>query len=506
MHRLLFLFCLPIALCAQNTPSKMDFAPCGTPPGISYWLQNYSQNTPFVADRNADTLYVGIQIHLLANDNGNGRFTTERLLDAFCRLNSDFEPANIHFFFKDSWNKINKTAWYDHQTIPEGINMMLSSNYPDVLNAYFVQNPAGNCGYNLPYGGVAINHTCANPNDHTWTHEVGHALSLPHPFIGWEGKTYSASSPTPLSLTYDYTYFHDTLETTVPAPLDTALVEFVDGSNCQVAADLFCDTKPDYLSYRWNCNSQNNSSFLLKDPIGAEFAVDGTLYMSYSADECQNRFSEAQMAAMRANLLSEKLAWLSNKPATPALATTTQLSFPPDQATLGVNQTELHWSKVPNAQFYHVLGSRISSFALRDIDVITTDTSLLTPPLALNRKYYWKVRPFNNYSTCAPYSPVWIFTTGATSAETTANPGMFTIYPTLLTPGALLTIQLKETQNESIQALLYNSLGVLQAQETIRIEQGLAYLHVPTLENGVFVLVLHHNNQVYSQRLVVCQN
>ncbi|MCB0574414.1 MAG: metalloprotease, partial [Saprospiraceae bacterium] len=102
-------------------------------------------------------------------------------------LNEDYAATGIRFYFKDDWNLINSTAWYQHANIPQGIDMMLTNNVPDALNAYFASNVAGNCGYNLPYAGVAVAHNCAATGDHTWAHEVGHALSLPHPFIGWEG-------------------------------------------------------------------------------------------------------------------------------------------------------------------------------------------------------------------------------------------------------------------------------------------------------------------------------
>lgn len=506
MLRILFFLCLPCFLLAQTEKNKYDFAPCGTPTGIDPWLLRFQQHPQDYASRSQDTLVVGVQIHLLAKDNGTGRFTTERLLDAFCRLNSDFAPAGIRFYFKNPWNLLNNSTWYAHDNIPKGIEMMLTNNFPDALNSYFVQDPAGNCGYNLPYAGVAINHSCANPSDHTWTHEVGHALAMPHPFIGWEGKVYSYSIPTPELLTYDYTYFHDTLETTVPAPLDTALVEFVDASNCAIAADRFCDTKPDYLSYRWNCNTNNNSPFKLKDPAGVEFEVDGTLYMSYAADECQNRFSPAQIEGMRANLNSEKLAWLSNAPALPDVVTTAENQWPENLAVLPGIQTTLQWSAVPHATYYHVVGSRISSFALRDIETVTTDTSFLTPVLAPNRKYYWKVRAFNDYSTCAPYTDVRTFTTGLLSDSYEPTDADFACYPTLLTAGAALQLTCGEkTGTQAHQILVFDAMGRLMLQQNVAFVQGKAQLLLPdeTWAAGMYQLVLLGARQAYTQRIVL---
>ena len=51
-------------------------------------------------------------------------------------------------------------------------------------HVHFVSDPAGNCGYNLPYAGVAIAMGCGGPSDHTWAHEV--ITSVQHP--SWDGN------------------------------------------------------------------------------------------------------------------------------------------------------------------------------------------------------------------------------------------------------------------------------------------------------------------------------
>ena len=237
------LFCLAFAWSAhaQTDPDKNSLFPCGTAPKFDEWFLRYQANPGDFPEDNADTLYAGIQVHLLANDGGLGRFAFDKLLDAFCRINEDFKESEIQFFLKNDINLINNSDWFQHDSVPQGIQMMFTNNVPGALNAYFMSQPAGTCGYNLPYAGVAVAHGCAGPNDHTWTHEIGHALSIQHPFIGWEGTIYDPNDPTPDTLTYDYTHYHSTPDTIVPAPLDTALVEYLDGSNCGIAADKICD-------------------------------------------------------------------------------------------------------------------------------------------------------------------------------------------------------------------------------------------------------------------------
>ena len=76
-------------------------------------------------------------------------------------------------------------------------------------------------------------------------------------------------------------------------------VERVDGVNCDIAGDGFCDTPADYLNYRWNCNNQGLSNVTQTDPLGEKLKSDGSLIMSYSSDVCSYRFSEEQIAAMQ---------------------------------------------------------------------------------------------------------------------------------------------------------------------------------------------------------------
>ncbi|HNM28003.1 MAG TPA: hypothetical protein PKL15_21320, partial [Saprospiraceae bacterium] len=56
-----------------------DLNPCGTLPVIDPWLVSWQAQREQMAFRSADTLYAGIQVHLVARNNGTGRFPPERL-------------------------------------------------------------------------------------------------------------------------------------------------------------------------------------------------------------------------------------------------------------------------------------------------------------------------------------------------------------------------------------------------------------------------------------------
>jgi hypothetical protein len=505
MLSILFFLLLSTAVSAQD-PAKSLLAPCGTPPGVDPWLRAFMQQPTAASDRTADTLYAALQVHLLANDNGGGRFAPGRLLDALCRLNTDFAASGIQFFLKNDWNNIDNTAWWQHETIPQGIDLMLTNNVSDALNTYFVSDPAGNCGYNLPYAGVAIAHDCGGAQDHTWAHEVGHALSLPHPFLGWDGNSYNFNQPTPTVLTYDYTYFHDSLETQVPAPLDTALVENLDGSNCAIAADLFCDTKPDYLSYRWDCDDQNNSLVKQRDPNGLEFYSDGTLFMSYAADVCQNRFSLDQTIAMRANLQTEKAAWLHPGAPPPAITTTAVPADPVDGFMVPSNAVELRWAATPGATHYLVQVTRIASFAIKEFEMMVADTSVMLPQLIDNKLYYWRVKPFSFWSFCADLSPAETFlTTAPVTAAAEADADGWRCYPTVLAAGQSVTLETPAAwHGRPARFALYDLTGRLCWESTAPPAPGRMRLALPEgLAAGMYCLVARAGEAVKVERLVV---
>ncbi len=362
---LLLIFAVPLTAQYFGNPNA-----CGTGQGRSAWLKDY-QLKPNDFRKGGDTIiYVAMAVHIVGTNNGGGYYSEATFLDAFCLLNEYFLPSGIQFVISGDILYHNNTAYYDHATVLEGYEMMAEYNVPDALNTYFVGNPAGNCGYNLPYAGIANSNSCSGPNDVTWAHEVGHALSLPHPFLGWEGGVswdgsvdHNFSDPAPERVTYDYTFFQDTLilDTLI---IDTAYVERVDGSNCHFAADGFCDTPPDYLAVRWSCNGNGTSPTTQHDPADQVFQSEGSFIMNYANDDCQTRFSLEQQQAMRAFLYDQRAHWiLVFIPPLPGQVTEVPNQVAPINGEIqNVFAAELSWEVVPEATQYVVQVSRLSSF------------------------------------------------------------------------------------------------------------------------------------------------
>ncbi|MEZ4981824.1 MAG: T9SS type A sorting domain-containing protein [Saprospiraceae bacterium] len=380
-----FLFIVSL-ISAQNKPDNY----CGYT-GKSEWLIQYQKDkhsNPSVSNRSGAITWLPLQIHVVGDDNGNGYFQPRNILDALCTLNEDFEDSDIRFYLKDDFNYLNNTDWFVHN-FGNGRDMMRQNNVDNAVNAYIVEDPAGNCGYYSPGpDALAIAKNCSGKDDHTFSHEVGHYLSLPHPFVGWEGET---------------------PERGVNAPefINGREVEKVDRSNCYQAGDGFCDTDADYLSARWTCNGDSRSSQIYLDPNGEEVSADGTLYMSYANDGCSNRFSEEQMDAMHANINDERRDLLLNPSPLPAIDPNATITLnTPDPSVIGTTEALLDWEPVPNATYYLIQVALVPNMSLVIDQGIVKGTSFLASNLMEGRPHYWRIRPFNEFNFCGDYSQI----------------------------------------------------------------------------------------------------
>lgn len=469
---------------------------CGVQMGRSAWLVKY-QAAPHAYPKGPDTiLYIPLTIHIVGNDNGAGYYAMNSLIRAMCRLNEDFAQANIQFFIEGEVRYINNSAYYNHETVLEGATMMFAENVPNTLNCYFVNDPAGNCGYNLPYAGIAMRKTCAGPNDHTWAHEIGHALKLPHPFLGWEGGvswdgsvSHNFSNPAPPRVTYDYTFFKDTLilDTLI---IDTAYVELVDGSNCAIAADGFCDTSPDYIAARWTCDGNGLSGTLQHDPNGVGFRSNGSYIMGYANDACQAIFTEEQKDAMRAYLLDQRSNWLYDQtPATPVSDAPAQIVAPAPGDTPPANAVYLAWTAAEGATHYLVEVSRLASFSAAVTSEYIAEGPFLQLPDALleERTYFWRVKPFNRYRHCADYILSSSFITGAlvgTQAPEGLDFWTMAPNPAPQTGELQLILQLDGAQTRDWEVRLTDALGRQLLRQPIKATPGRQSLSL-SLPNGL---------------------
>ena len=382
-------------------------SPCGTAPHKSEWLKKYQKNKSAYPDKVEGEIFIPLNVAIVGTDAGTGRFSETTLLKSLCTLNSDFEGTDMHFHIEE-FRSIDDTEFFEHEDILVGAEKMFEYNSETAINCYIVGNPAGNCGYNLPYAGIALSNSCTNEADHTWAHELGHAFSLPHPFLGWEGGVgyegevgHNFIDPAPETVLYNYTLFQDTLilDTLI---IDTAYVELMDGSNCDIAADGFCDTKPDYLATRWACDSNFESFNEQTDPNGVKFKSDATLFMSYAFDSCASRFSDEQILAMRANVEEEDAdIILAESPALGEVVGNGNIElYPPYDVDLDYNDVIFNWSDVENADYYLFQLGLGNGMSVIFFDTIVESSKVNIKEINSSFSFLWAVTPFNSVDFC----------------------------------------------------------------------------------------------------------
>jgi Secretion system C-terminal sorting domain len=428
---------------------------CGTKGGRSEWLKNYQLNKKSVNTRGDTLLYVPLTVHILGDDNGKGYFTFNQLLDAFCTLNKDFEQVNIQFFLASEVNYIDKTEWYNHADFQAGSDMMNINNVENTINCYIVANPAGNCGYDYPGLGIALNKGCTKKNDHTWAHEMGHELSLPHNFSGWEG--------TP----YDY-------EKGAPKMLNGQETELYDGSNCATSGDGFCDTEADFFSSRWSCGPNQKSNLEVKDASGKKFKIRGDFFMSYAIDDCMSKFSAEQIEAMRANCLTEKRDFLASKNPYQPMVGEAKQTFPADSAVnVNANKVTLKWAKVKNAKEYYLELGRLSSFTEPGSSIFVQDT-FYKVTLLEGKKYFWRVRPFNYGFSCVNGTPQKrvFYTANAVGTNEILQLEDFLTYPNPVGENQEINVQFNADFDEKANVILSDYSGKTLKSQPLQIING----------------------------------
>ena len=381
--------------------------PCGTQAYKSPWLKQYQKNKHKYPKSVGSEIFVPLNVAIVGNDNGSGLFSETTMLESFCTLTNDFSGSEITFYLQ-TYRNILDSEFFEHNSILEGAEKMFEYDTDDAINCYFVGNPSGTCGYNLPYASIAVSSSCAGPDDHTWAHELGHQFSLPHPFLGWEGGVGSGgevphdfNDPAPEMVIYDYTLFQDTLilDTLI---IDTAFVEYLDGSNCDIAADGFCDTKADYIAQRWACNTSGESFMAMHDPAGEKFFSDASLFMSYAFDACANRFTDEQVLAMRASIEEEDAEILTD-----GTASTGQIDgnggielFTPFDEGLDYEDIYFSWSEVDHADYY-LFQIRVGENGIF-YDTLVQSQDVWVKELNPLIPFKWTVIPFNSSDFCNP--------------------------------------------------------------------------------------------------------
>lgn len=490
---------LSFSLTAQDRPSGAR--ECGTQ-GKHPDLIRYQAGEIQPVGKSLETIYVPARMVLVGDNDGNGYLDPLQLLRSFELLNSDFADINIQLYL-DEIDYLNRSNYYEHSSATTGQQMMIQNNKRDVVNSYIVEDPAGNCGYYFPglADGIALGKNCMGSGDRTWSHELGHLLTLPHTFYGWESQETISSidlnEPAPETVFYR--------GRNVPT-------ELVDGSNCLEAADGFCDTKPDFLMQRWQCNGNVEYRDSLLDADSTRFAVSARNIMSYALDGCVEGFTPEQQMAMTTNLAVRGIGTtLAEEPA-PADEELLALMLPEHNATLEVSDyVELVWNSVPRADYYVVQLNSSSNFNGTVLQsFFTTDTTaVITEGLTERVRYYWRVRPINRFNIDSDFGDdVFRFRNGdrLTSTIDAALDAGVRVVPNPVSGGRALSLTGTDLgSNGTLNVELISPAGRVLQQRNLRVNGGAFATQLDTadLPAGVYFVRLRLDDKLVTRRVMV---
>jgi hypothetical protein len=415
-------------------------------------------------------LYIPVLFHIVGRDNGTGYFATESLFRLLCEVNQQFEPLNVRFYMHSLPNYINNSAYFIHD-FWTGYQMMVENNVLGVVNTYMVSDPAGACGYAYypysgpPGGGIALKHSCSGAGSTTFAHELGHFFSLPHTFDGWDNNP-----------------------------------EFVNGSNCNIAGDFFCDTRADFINYRWSCPYTNQ----IPDPNGDIYEPDGTNFMSYSNEPCPTNFSSEQQSAMIYSMINDYGGLLTTHP-TPPLHEVAGIPTPvsPDANTMLTNKNHTFtWTKVEGAEYYHLIIHLKNFTNSSKIEFFTKDTFQLVTNLRSKYQYEWKIKAFHKNSTCAPFARSFFNTAENLGIEILSSQEKLNLFPNPVKSGAIVQIagiegmDLKEIEILDLQGRSLSKKYTSEPVDAIN-------MALPNIPAGIYLIKLSGSQHFLYRRLVV---
>jgi Secretion system C-terminal sorting domain len=493
-------------LYAQSHQHSGWLLPCGTDAQKSEFLSEYQRNPSLFTNgqRNPNTTYLPLTLHLVGRTDSSTVVALQSVLSSFCRLNADYVTANIQFFIEFPIRYHYNDSMYSHDSVTYGGQYMLRNNVQNTINVYFVSSPAGNCGYNLPYAGIAMNNGCLG--GHTFAHEMGHCLSLPHTFLGWEGGvswnnsiTPNFNAPAPRRVTYNYTNFKDTVWTDTLI-IDTTETEMVartgTTANCATAADGFCDTEADYLAYRWTCNNNNLSNVRQLDADSTPFFSHGEYIMSYADDNCQSIFSQAQQSAMQAFITTRRQSYLYNQTPNNDSINTVPTALYPTNLTTPQTNINFNWSSVPYATHYlleiyrepYATNTMIKTVLVADTNY--TYQGVLSPRPAIF-PYAWRVQPINQGYTCTNFNQPTNFNTIIPAGiEQSILTTSFKIYPNPSQNSVSVNIEIESNQQTGGFIKIYSAIGQLITTQYTEITVGINMFSLPhqNLPQGVYFI------------------
>ena len=457
--------------------------------------------------------YVPLALHAVRNTDGTDGISEAQLLDMMCILNDKYQDQEIQFYLTNPpVHYLNNTGINNQPgaftsemraaRIPNAINVFVTNNINNQLGAAgYYQSPAGWDGNDFIV--IARNFVYAQ---NVFPHEIGHFFSLLHPFHGWEnnpwneatwGNTVSANAPSDPSI--------------FSSPIAN---EFQNGTNCSTAGDRICDTPPDYL-FALNPNQVGCAEWAIpvRDPNNTVVDPQENNIMSYFGNCGNHEFTTDQKEAIRVDLMNApERAYVRNSftPNMTAINAVPTLLSPAEGSTINSSETvTVSWFPVIEAQYYVVevdLSPGFSSpFRKSLVGAASTPNAVFTD-LQQNTEYFWRVRPFTEFTTCTGYSDRGSFFTpmsvGVANVTEISN---WSIAPNPVERAELIQLLLTSNTSFTAEIDIYNQVGQRVQHLTKLLPNGTSSLALETAEltSGVYFISISGKSGRTTKRLLV---
>ncbi len=495
---LLLLFCAAIT----NAYPQSVHSFCGTTEADLRQIRRKlleNKTTPALQARS--TVYVPVRFHMVAEDDGSGGVYYTRLLAQLCQLNEDFLSAGIQFYMVMDFNTINNSAIH-HEHLQNADDMQVMRDF-SAINVWIVDevyspnpNAVTSGAYQFSKDWLIIRSSEINGFSVTLTHEMGHFFKLLHTFNGWDFDPWTAQrhgNPAPAMS---------------PRNIPT---ERQNGTNCDVAGDYICDTPPDY-NFGFYANGCDYTADA-QDPLGEAVMPDKYNFMTYfdRCDRASYHFSDQQRQLMRTDLASTSRDYIRTEeiPNFEPISGEVVLELPAWNDRVPVyNAVQLDWTDVTGATHYLVEIDRVPSFTLQPKAFVSDQSELQVTTLDANRTYYWRVRPFNTYHTCASFSDVRIFTTGdvATSASNIRQLSDWTIIPNPAKQNSGIEIAFDMLETLEAAILLCDLTGRRVREiygQRFSVGKNSIFINTDNLNAGVYFLTLQTDKGRLTEKIVI---
>lgn len=478
-------------------------------------IKTFKKNLPNLEMRRSEDRFVSLAFTRIGRTDGSGKVRKSAILNQVARMNVDFEETGIQFYLAsvdEIGFELNSNTLYNGV---RGAGSVLNAReIANSINIFVAESDVVPPGPNDPptprtlgfwtpqFDHLFLRIDEAEANTATLSHEIGHFFSLVHTHRGWDS---AACNRNPDTGQWDESIHGNPLRSgTSPGGVP---VERADGSNCDTAGDLLCDTPADYnfgLTNPSNCVFSRNQA----DHNGDQVDPQEENYMGYFIGCAQYIFSPMQQEMMLSSYESSGRNYIRTgyTPVNDELVGTTTMISPENREQLDYyDQIEMIWEEVEGATHY-LIEMNANSVGFEE-DFITTEPRLFLDELEPDTRYSFRIYPYNEGNTDFGSVPFQRFTTGNLSVGVRDVEAIdkLNIYPNPLEQGQTLNLSLSARNAFEAQVRITALDGSVVYEQPASFREGsnVQKINTQDISSGLFIISIETPQGVSQQKVII---